>query len=320
MPQADIHAERIQLAIDSGSSARSALVASWQRSVNLYGLDPSTISSVQMLTECAYREVSDRMEPLLHVARSSMDRLYQAVGGIGCCVLLADNAGIPVERRGAIADDETFQQWGLWPGAVWSEETEGTNGIGTCIAEQRALTIHRDQHFHSRNIGLSCTVAPIYDHEGKLMAALDVSSCRADLTEAFVDLIGIAVNDAARRIEADHFRQVYHAARIQLVALTTRNGSGMIAVDKDDLIIGANRAARLEFDLSDEALRNGVPASDLLDNEKDPRTQIIQAERSGILRALAHSQGNVSVAAKLLGISRATLHRKLNRLGISRPN
>ncbi len=75
-------------------------------------------------------------------------------------------------------DDETFRQWGLWTGTVWSEESEGTNGIGTCLVERRTLTIHRDQHFHSRNTLLSCTTAPVYDHEGNLAAALDVSSCR----------------------------------------------------------------------------------------------------------------------------------------------
>ena len=32
-------------------------------------------------------------------------------------------------------------------GHRWSEESVGTNGIGTCLVEQRALTIHRDQHF-----------------------------------------------------------------------------------------------------------------------------------------------------------------------------
>ena len=37
-----------------------------------------------------------------------MDRLYQAVGASGCCVLLADGEGVPVDRRGTPADDATF--------------------------------------------------------------------------------------------------------------------------------------------------------------------------------------------------------------------
>jgi len=247
-----------------------------------------------------------------------MDRLYLAVGGVGCCVLLADSEGVPVERRGAPGDDDTFYRWGLWTGAVWSEQSEGTNGIGTCIVEQRPLTIHRDQHFHTRNIGLSCTVAPIHDHQGRLMAALDVSSCRADLTEAFAQLISVAVIDAARRIEAENFRQAFPDARIMLAPSPDRTGGALIAVDKDDLVVGATRAARLALELDDDALAGPLPAADLLGTPADPREDMAESERGVILRALARAEGNISFAAQLLGISRATLHRKLNRLKIIR--
>ncbi len=320
MPQEHTHAQRILAAIHTGGSARSSLVASWARSAELYGLTPAQNNSVRTLSEHEFRSVHERMERLVAIAQSSMDRLYLAVGGVGCCVLLADREGVPVERRGAAGDDETFYDWGLWPGAVWSEESEGTNGIGTCLAEQRALTIHRDQHFHTRNIGLSCTVAPIYDHQGQLMAALDVSSCRSDQTEAFVQLISVAVLDAARRIEIENFRQAFAKARILLASSTDRNGSALVAVDKDDLVIGATRAARLALGLTDEAMASPLPADDLLGWHIDPREDMADSERSVILRAIARAEGNISAAAKLLGVSRATLHRKLNRLGIMRPH
>jgi transcriptional regulator with PAS, ATPase and Fis domain len=42
------------------------------------------------------------------------------------------------------------------------------------------------------------------------------------------------------------------------------------------------------------------------------------AEKSAILRALDQSEGSVTVAARLLGISRVVLHRKLRRHGIVR--
>lgn len=320
VPQQNVHAERIHSAITTDGAARSALVASWRRSSQLYGLDPSRPGTVRTLTGGEFNLVHERMDPLIRIAQASMDRLYLAVGGIGCCVLLADCHGVPVERRGAVTDDDTFYKWGLWPGAVWSEESEGTNGIGTCIAEQRALTIHRDQHFHARNTGLSCTVAPIHDHEGKLIAALDVSSCRADLTEAFANLISVAVIDAARRIEAENFRQYFHDARILLAPVADRAAGALIAVDKDDLVIGATRSARLALGLTDEALASPLPAADILGVHADPREDMVDAERAVILRALARAEGNISAAAGILGISRATLHRKLNRLKIIRPH
>ncbi len=130
----------------------------------------------QRLPEDEIAESRERMGSLLLAAQGSIDRLFLAVGGVGCSVVLADPRGIIVDRRGASCDDTLFDSSGLWTGAIWSEKVEGTNGIGTCIVEQRAVTIDRDQHFFTRNSGLFCTTAPIFDEHGDLAAALDVSS------------------------------------------------------------------------------------------------------------------------------------------------
>lgn len=307
------HAEEVRAAVQGGAAARSAIAASWRRSMTLYGLDPETHSPPRTLTEAELRLARDRVEWLVRLAEADMDRLFKAVGGIGCCVLLTDRTGIPVERRGVAGDDSQFRAWGLWTGAVWSEESEGTNGIGTCLAEGRPLTIHRSQHFHTRNADLSCTTAPIFDHEGQLAAALDVSSCRSDRTEAVTGLIAAATVEAARRIEERAFRSAFPDARIVLA--DDRATGAMLAVDMDDLVIGASRAARHSLGITSERLRRGLPASDVL-GDIQTAPDLLQAERSAIQRALARAKGNVSHAAEALGISRATLHRKLHRLGL----
>ena len=223
-PMSRHHAARVEAAIASGQAARSALVASWRRSSRLHHLDPAGRSAPMRLSDVELRQARERVAPLLAAAQGAMDRLYQAVGASGCCVLLADGAGVPVDRRGTAVDDATFQSWGLWTGALWSEEHEGTNGIGTCVVEQRPLTIDRDQHFFTRNTLLSCTAVPIYDHEAAFAGVLDVSSCRADRTDAFSNLIALAAGEAARRIEADLFRRAFAHARIVLDARRGRPG------------------------------------------------------------------------------------------------
>lgn len=316
--QSVVHADHVQASIARSDAAHSALVASWRRSLQLHRLDPAERKAPKRLTEAELMLARQRMEPLARAAEASLNRLYLAVGGVGCCVMLADRNGIPIERRGAVADDETFDEWGLWTGTVWSEDSEGTNGIGTCIADQRALTIHRDQHFFSRNTLLSCTTAPVYDHEGNLAAALDVSSCRSDLTEGFVQLIAVAVGAAARRIEAENFRMVYSNARILLAPVAERGAGAFIAVDADDLVVGATRSARLALGITREALAKGLLAADLLGDAAKTSEDLDDAERGVVQRAIARTGGNVSAAAQNLGISRATLHRKLARFGIHR--
>jgi len=310
------HAAQVEAAIASGHAAKSVVAASWCRSSRFHQLDPAGTRPPLRLTEVELGRGREQAAPLLQAARPVMDRLYHAVGATGCCVLLADQDGVPVDRRGAAADDAIFESWGLWTGAIWSEAYEGTNGIGTCLVERRPLTIDRDQHFFTRNTLLSCTASPIYDQDARLVGVLDVSSCRADRTEAFADLITLAVGEAARRIEADLFRAAFPKARIVLVPAPDRQGGGLLAVDADDLVIGATRAARACLGLAPDRAFRPMPAADLLCGPDAALEQLGDVERGVLQRALLRAQGNVSAAAKALGVSRATLHRKLKRFGL----
>lgn len=313
------HPDRIRQALDDEAGpARSAIAASWRRSMTIHGLAPEDHGRARTVTAERLREARQAMEPLTLAAQPVLDRLFLAVGDTGCCVLLTDADGIAVDRRGAPVDDDTFHLWGLWPGADWSEAAEGTNGIGTALAEHRPVTIHRDQHFHTRNTGLSCTTHPIHDHLGRLAGALDVSSARADATAMMLGLISNAVGDAARAIETQAFRQAFADARIVLAGNGAGDGpdrsAALLAVDRDDLVIGATRAARQALKITDARIAAQLPAADLLGRAAE--ADLLAAERGAIRRALARSGGNVSAAARALGVSRATLHRKLNRLGL----
>lgn len=314
------HADRVYSTLSDGAAtAQSAVAASWSRSLMKYGLDPNHARPPRRLDEHEFDTTFERMEALVRLAQATLDRLFQAVGEAGCCVLLTDRDGVPLDRRGAAGDDADFLDLGLWTGMVWSEASEGTNGVGTCLAEGRALTIHRDQHFLTRNIGLSCTVAPIWDAQGKLAAALDVSTCRSDLTPALLKLVAAATAEAAQRIEACHFRESFRHARIVFGRETGRGAGGLLAVDREDLVVGANRAARLTYGLTDEQLAQPFPAEDLLTGDTVISDGALSAaERGAVQRALSRARGNVSAAARLLGISRATMHRKLTRLGLER--
>lgn len=319
------HAAVIEAAIARDEAARHPLVASWQRSSVLHELDSGKQRAPERLTAQELKVAQERLGLLIHTSESSLDQLYMAVGDVGCSVVLADRNGVAVSRRGAPQDDKTFNKWGLWTGAIWSEESEGTNGVGTCIIEERPLTIHKEQHFHTKNTGLSCTAAPIFDHKGDLMAVIDVSSCRADLTAGFSRLISVAVVDTARRIETDHFREQFTGARILLVSPDSEadlppeasRGAALIAVDQDDLVIGATRCARNIYGLSSADLANPRSLSSMYGQKVDQAQEYARAENRVIQQAMASTGGNVSAAARRMGVSRATLHRKLKKFNVT---
>lgn len=248
------------------------------------------------------------------LAAPRLDRLFSLVGQSGCAVLLTDAEGVVLDQRISEADAPVFEAWGLAKGADWSEEREGTNGIGTCLTEQRRVIIHRGEHFYARNTAMSCIDAPIFGPDGQIVAALDVSSARVDQTEGFNSLIGAQVAQTARAIEEAIFRATFESARIIVAESDDAEAATLLAIDDDDLVIGATREARRVFGLASGPL-TPRPASDILGREDGP-TGFAKAERAAVIRALARADGNVSQAARALGIGRATLYRRLKRLGL----
>jgi transcriptional regulator of acetoin/glycerol metabolism/AraC-like DNA-binding protein len=233
--------------------------ASWRRSATEHGVDPLNSEAPRILLPNELKDFREPLDELIFSAQEEIDRLYRVVREAGYTVLLCDTAGVAVEHRGDDADASRFRYWGTWLGGVWSEAIEGTNGIGTCIAEERPVTVHRSQHFRSRHIDLSCSAAPVFGVDGKLMAVLDVSAIDPQLSERAHALTGALTATAARAIASRLFRERFRRDWIVAVSPLEDGEPGMLlAVDGNQRIVGANRAARTSLLLDDQKLRTGI--------------------------------------------------------------
>ncbi|WP_395391102.1 helix-turn-helix domain-containing protein [Novosphingobium sp. BL-8A] len=313
------HSDQVLNTVQQGNAAAtSSLAASWCRSALHHGLDPAASRKQERLSAAGLAGLRDSNGELIAAAVPVLDQLFGNVGRTGCCVILSDIDGVVLEARSSASDAPLFDAIGLAPGGMWGESAEGTNGIGTCLVEQRPVTILRGEHFASRNIGVSCMDAPVFDPEGRLVAALDVSSARAEHGEALAALVAALVQDAARQIERDFFCMRYADARIVYSPdrQTGPRGRGvaLLAVDRDDLVIGATRAARLNLGLGNKPFERPRPLADVIG---DTSSSFDDSERAILRQALARSGGNVTQAARELGIGRATMYRRMERVGIS---
>jgi transcriptional regulator of acetoin/glycerol metabolism len=229
------------------SPISSAIGASWRRCMIDYSLDPARNQEPFVLDGNTLKEYRDRHEYLIQVASAEIDWLYDHIAMSGCALLLTDAGGIVLYEKADPTILETFRMAGLQLGADWSELRQGTNGMGTCIAENRPIIVHRDEHFRSCHIGLSCTAAPIHDPDGSLVAVLDASTLNAQGTRDTQTHVMALVHLSAKLIEKclflRHFQRSsvlrFHA-RPEFVNL---QHDGALALASDATVIAADDMA-----------------------------------------------------------------------------
>jgi transcriptional regulator of acetoin/glycerol metabolism/AraC-like DNA-binding protein len=266
------HAEHV-FSVAEGAAplpAVEAVSSSWQRSATKYGVDPVDNKAPRILTSGELKDFREPLDELVFSAQEDIDQLYTVVREAGYVVLFCESSGVAVDHRGENTRACAFEYWGTWLGGVWSEEMEGTNGIGTCIIEERPVTVHRSQHFRSRHMNLSCSGAPVFGVDGRLKAVLDVSAIDPDLSERAHALTGALTIRSARAIEERFFREQFRREWIVAVAPPEGGARGMLlAIDGNQHIVGANRVARTSLMLDDRGLRAGMSLWKIFERDLD---------------------------------------------------
>ncbi|TFV35336.1 sigma-54-dependent Fis family transcriptional regulator [Bradyrhizobium frederickii] len=240
--------------------ASSRIANSWRRCLVNHKLDPARQGPPQTFTEAEVRHAAEPMEETIRLAMPELDDLARALRDAGYCVNLADaNATMLFSRLPGEADARMFLDWKIYTGSNFAETFEGTNGLGTALAEEKPILVHRDEHFRAQWHMFSCAVAPLFDQAGRLAGAINITSCRADLERTAHQLALAVTMQATRRIEGAIFRAHFRNAWIATVP--GDGGSGLIAYDDDRRVVGACRSARAMLGLTDGMIASGIDVS-----------------------------------------------------------
>jgi len=133
-----------------------------------------------------FREEGDLLEPI-SAQLASGPRV----------AILADPDGVILSARADRHLVDPIARVRLVDGARWSEDTRGTNAIGTAVVEGRPVAVIGAAHYEVRNRDLFCYAAPVRDAYGDIVAVLDVSGPLG----AHDPAIGIAVQTAGLALE-----------------------------------------------------------------------------------------------------------------------
>ena len=242
---------------------------SWRRCVNEFKLDPAGDYQPTVLDRSRVKDLQAEHQDLVDIARAEMDSLYEQIFGSGYALLLADTDGVILCEKVDPALKGMFTHAGLIVGAEWSEQREGTNGIGTCAKEARPITIHQSDHFRSRHVGLSCSAAPIRDSNGRVVAVLDASSVNAHGSRDSKMHTVALVETSARLIEKCLFLRRHRADamlrfhyRPEFVDLLH---DGAIAVAADGTIVASDATGLKLLGAADRSELVGRSITDVFD-------------------------------------------------------
>ena len=342
-------AQARQQVIEQGTGLQAPLVESWiERSWKrclAWGHTPSQQVAFEPVSRAQVQRLQEVNQPMLQAAKDELDRLSRAIAGTRYFALLTDAHGMVIDTRGAFDKHDARASRIARVGINLSEQHAGTTAIGAVLAEHQPIWLHRGEHFFNDNTAYSCAGAPLFGPTGECVGMLDLTG--VDVPER-PELQHLAAQ-SARSIENNWVKQMAPALllRFNWAGLSIGSDSdGLMGLNSDGQIVCANRAARAItglnlqnaehagdvfatawqslFDLAPQQrlevpLWTGLQVQIQLDDHT--RTSTIAAQPAPVLkaiesdlirRAMQQARGNVAEAARRLGISRATLYRKIS--------
>lgn len=219
---------------------------SWRRCLTDYNLLPDAVPRASVLTHSEVRMMMQEREEFMRIAEPEVERLFRQLVDSEYLVSLASPQGAMVLFRCDYQYLSDLAGSGVLPGSVWSEDQQGTNGVGTCLRVGKPVTIAGTEHYGSAIQRLTCLTAPVLGRKGAIESVINVTTARhADAR--MNKMVQNIVERSARRIENTYFGRMN---RRNLMLRILDNGEvadvaeeGRIALDENGRVIDGSSFA-----------------------------------------------------------------------------
>ena len=314
---------------------------------------PQQRVSFEAVSATDMRHSMEASRPLLQAAAPVIRALTRAMLNTRYFAILTDARGTVIEVNGPVDHHNPHAAAIARLGLDLSEAAVGTTAIGTTLIEQQSVWLHRGEHFFNDTGVFSCAGAPIWGPDGQCVGMLDLTgvdvpeqpalkhlvtqsarSIENALTLAQPHRLLLRINWPGRVLGGDNdglvcldqdggITGMNRAATEMLSAMpATAAGhcSSVFALPAEALF----DAARHHRGAMEVPLWSGLRLQVLA--QSNPGTlghatgggmghavPLKDIEAALIRKAVEDARGNVMEAARVLGISRATVYRKLNK-------
>jgi transcriptional regulator of acetoin/glycerol metabolism len=237
------------------------IVRSWRRARETFGIDPGQRRCMRLISADEMRrrrEADDTYRLALPILEEFGARLASSQH----VLTYFDAAGWMLSIGGNPRSAERLAEINFCPGANWREESVGTNGPGTALAEKRPVEVFASEHFVEAWQYWSCSAAPIIaPGSAELVGLVDLTGpWAAHDVQALVAARAIAhaIEERFRAVQLVRDQVVEYAFR-----MATAAGDGAFAIDHRGRVLAVNEVARRR--LAFEGLDVPVPIRERLE-------------------------------------------------------
>lgn len=324
---------------------------SWRRCLDL-GFEPQQPIAFDAVTASARRLALEANQPLLRAAAPVIQSLTRAMANTRYFAILTDASGLVIDVNGPVDRHNPQASSIARVGVDLSERAVGTTAIGATLAELQPVWLHRGEHFFDATSVYSCAGAPIWGPDGQCVGMLDLTGVNVVEQPALKHLVVQSARSIENALALARPHRLLLSMNWPGQSLGG-DSDGLVCVDADGHITGLNRPAaemlgvqplnhaghctdvfavplQTLFDAASaqrnalevplwSGLRLNVHARLNSGGERAPlhspgaAVPLKDVETALIRKAVEQARGNVMEAARALGISRATVYRKLMR-------
>ncbi len=201
-----------------------------------FGVETNRIYPSDVLTGDALENKLLEHAALLEIVAPFMDILYEAVANSGFFIILTDKEGYILRSKGDPDTIQTSKKLNMVIGASMSEQSIGTNAMGTAVYEGKPLQVTACEHYIKAYHRWTCSAAPIRNTDGEIIASLNLTGDSKLLHPHTLGLVVAAVRAVENQLHANKARKELNETFHYLQSVLASVSSGIITIDLNGII------------------------------------------------------------------------------------
>ncbi len=271
---------------------RPDIAQSWLR-CHRVGVDPHAGRSTLLLAKPLLDDLLEKRKNLIRIARPFMENLYGFVASSSFVVLLCDERGYLME---AVGDSDVLggnHGLNLSPGALWTEEEVGNNGVGTSLALQRPFQVSGAEHYCQKHHPWTCSGAPIFDNDNRMIGILEMSGPVEKTHLHTLGMVVAAVEAIQQQLRVQQKNRELTLLNNRLNNIFLTVSDGVAVVDSRGAITQVNPVAEKILAKTAESI-NGSPIKDYFERYAPVREMLATGKVFADLEAIIKAGAGVT--------------------------